>query len=217
MVGEIRTSTPYLFIHIPKTGGTSLARKLGHFREIRPGVHDHRTIVEMQEITKWQVEPGARGPTLRERFDRRAQVVAPPTFAASFKFTIVRNSWSRVHSWYRNVARDPGHRAKLGAADDLPFSEFVEHHLGESGARTQLHWLRDRTGEIPLDFIGRFEHYDRDVAYILEQLGLDGGPVPHLMAGDTAPYTDAYDKRSRQLVADFYAEEIDHFGFNFGE
>ena len=39
-----------IYIHIPKTAGTSIEYKFGHFKELKRGVQDHRTIGEMEPV-----------------------------------------------------------------------------------------------------------------------------------------------------------------------
>lgn len=39
-----------IFIHIPKSAGTSIEQTLGHFKQLKRGVQDHRTIREMEPM-----------------------------------------------------------------------------------------------------------------------------------------------------------------------
>ena len=40
-----------IYIHIPKTAGSSVEKKLGLYNELSWGVQDHRTIRDIQPIT----------------------------------------------------------------------------------------------------------------------------------------------------------------------
>ncbi|MDT0556031.1 hypothetical protein [Patiriisocius hiemis] len=42
----------FIFIHNFKTGGTSIEKKLGHFNSLKRDVQDHRTIREIEALTK---------------------------------------------------------------------------------------------------------------------------------------------------------------------
>jgi hypothetical protein len=79
-----------------------------------------------------------------------------------------------------------------------------------------MYWLRDIAGEIPLDFIGRFENLESEFAHVGEHLGLDHPQLPKLVSGGNSPSCDeVYDDRTRALVRKRYEEEIEYFDFEF--
>lgn len=191
-----------LFVHIPKTAGTSIEEALGGLAGLRlgpgkvvpRGTQDHRTIMEL----------------------RRA--MPPGAFAQYFRFSFVRNPWARVASWYKNVVNDPNHRAQFGVREACPFPEFLEQQAEIFGMQPQLHWLREKDGSIPLDFIGRFERLEEDFARVCNRLGIPDSSLPHLTRQrDRRPYSAIYDETTRRIVADRYGEEIAMFGYRFAE
>jgi len=40
-----------IYIHIPKTAGTSIEKKLGHFETLTYNIQDHRTLQEVELIS----------------------------------------------------------------------------------------------------------------------------------------------------------------------
>ena len=183
-----------VFVHIPKTGGTSIEQALGHFDELERNAQDHRPLYELREA------------------------MSEPDFGAWFKFAFVRNPWARIASWYKNVITDELHQQNFGVSPDCTLEQFLTDHRGIFGMQKQLHWLRDRDGSIPLDFIGRFERLLDDWAVVCDRLGQGPIELPHLIvAKDKRPYTALYDDTTRKLVAERYAEEIEMFGYRFGD
>jgi hypothetical protein len=181
-----------IFVHIPKTGGTSIAKALGHFDQVAYGVQDHRTIVELRHTTS------------KHDFERY------------YKFTIVRNPWDRVVSWYKNVTTDAIHRDRFRIQENCSLRDFLTEHGSIWGLQSQLHWIREPDGNIPLDFIGRFERLSEDFGHVCERLGLREVRLPHLFqAYDTTPYMALYDHQTRSIVAHRYAEEIEMFRYSF--
>lgn len=219
-------SHPYrcIFIHIPKTAGTSIEYKLGHFKELKRGVQDHSTVRDLEPLSLLQTVPLLLKGELKWLY-RRARYsmngrsrVSPQQFRSYFKFTFVRNSWSRVFSWYKNVMRDQAHRHTLGVSDHCSFDEFLKRHLRHWLIQSQLYWIRDFKEGIPLDFIGRYETLERDFAHVCEVLGLKGDPtLPHLLPGNNEYYAPFYNEPMKDIVAKAYADEIKLFQFEFGQ
>lgn len=199
-----------IFIHIPKTAGTSIEKKLGHFETLEAGVQDHRTIRQIQP------EPQ---PVWKEWFATSdAQNVTARQFRSYYKFSFVRNPWARAFSWFRNVMDDPNHRAKHQVPDDCSFGDFLKNHSDQWAMRPQLHWLEAKDGSIPLDFVGRFENLNQDFEIVGERLGLEDKSLPTLMMreGERPSYVSHYDSELEELVRARYEKEIDHFEYQFG-
>ncbi|MBX3727856.1 MAG: sulfotransferase family 2 domain-containing protein [Candidatus Sumerlaeia bacterium] len=217
-----------IFIHIPKTGGTSIERKLGHFKEYKRGVQDHRTIREVEPLTIPALMRLLRQPVahqsrkahlrryLRSTFRGDAELT-PEQYQSYLKFTIVRNPWARVFSWYHNVIRDPVHRQQFGVAEDCSFESFVLRHMSDAQhpLMPQLYWLRDSRGQVPMDFVGRFFRLQSAFEHVCDALGIEDARLPRLLPGSGLDYRDFYTDQMIRLVGDRYRDDIDFFGFEF--
>jgi hypothetical protein len=190
-----------VFVHIPRTGGTSIEKALGWipdgavgpYQTVPHGSQDHRRVGEFRSA------------------------LSAADFAGYFKFTFVRNPWDRAVSWYKVVLKDPVHLKNLNIPADCSFRDFLLAKEAVWGLQPQLYWIREPDGGIPLDFIGRFENLKQDYAQVCERLGIRDPDLPHLIeARDKRPYPTFYDAELQTLVGQRYAEEIDLFGYRFG-
>ncbi|MEO0368193.1 MAG: sulfotransferase family 2 domain-containing protein, partial [Pseudomonadota bacterium] len=138
-----------------------------------------------------------------------------------FKFAFARNPWDRMVScWLEKVCKKNYfglHENKLLEARNnfLYFLRWVE---SKDLNQADQH-LRLQTALFPiehLDFLGRMETFAKDMARVIERLEIEREEIPKL---NTSPprthYRDYYNDETRDLVASFYAQDIELLGYEF--
>ena len=213
--GPIWTSTirhdhEFIFVHIPKTAGTSIHTALGDLprkpfegRRRSQKIHKHTRAAEIR------------------------RVVGDDVWSRYFVFAFVRNPWDLMASsyrwWLEKADRFPElaeHRQAIGEMEG--FSAFLKSHYGREWINefqgNMLDWLegegRDE-GRIIVDFVGRVETIDADWRTICERGNLPFRPLPHENITQRGSYRDLYDDEARALVAERFAREIARFGYEF--
>jgi len=219
----ISKSLQCVYIHIPKTGGTSIESKLGfHHGDELKRAQDHRRLRNVESGT-WPPSRNAFGPVDFLHFlnQRLKGVFAGfdsltySEYCAFYKFAIVRNPWDRIYSWYRNVLRDPSHQKELGVISDCDFAEFVNGHLDIWALNSQLDWIVDSSGEVAVDFVGRFESLQDSFDQIGRTLGISDTELPVLLHSGNADYRKAYSTALVDIIATKYEREISMFDYSF--
>lgn len=69
------------------------------------------------------------------------------------------------------------------------------------------------------DFVIRYEHLQKDYREVCRRIGIPPSDLPQLKAGirkQRRPYTDYYTDETREIVARLHANDIRHFGYEFG-
>jgi len=80
----------------------------------------------------------------------------------------------------------------------------------------QLQWLVDKEGQIAVDFIGRFENLSADFQIVAKSLGVDVA-LPHVKSSRRGPYHEYYDSRLKDIISEVFADDIEYFGYQFAE
>lgn len=212
-----------IFIHVPKTGGTSIELLLTGYDWIAENADDYE--VYLRERDSWRVT----GSTLHQRapgyFDRSSRIKhATQSMARAIygehwstyrKVTFVRDPWARAVSIYRHGLRDAPEHMPASFAEWLGQPVVFDH----VGRRVFQQFVTEWD---ELDFVGRFEHFDRDVVALLEMLGVevDAGQLPHETHGSTPVDHRSYydgDDDLIAVVAQHCESDIERFGYRFDD
>ena len=210
----------YMFIHIPKNAGVAMYRApaLRH-RIIRAERFFHKSRAYTRDVAEMMQKRGehhgfqhARWRDLHPKVQARLKAVA-----------LVRNPWARVVSRYRfaRTAIENGKSPPDYIADT--FEGFLEErhkygnlpfywHRAIRGWYPQADYVTDEAGTLRADVL-RVEQMDSDV---VRYFGLDA-PIARRNAsiGPKRSYRDYYTPETIQIVADWYAADIELFGFDF--
>ncbi len=145
-----------------------------------------------------------------------------------FKFTFVRNPYSRLVSCYENKY----HRDKeLGYVDRLCYDSYLmgymkrdggfEHFLKKVCALpdfiadkhfcSQYRMIYDRRGRCMLDFVGHFERLEEEYAPIQQKYGLL--PILRYNVTKKVNWMDYYTRETARLVHDKFREDFQAFDY----
>lgn len=194
----------YMFVHIPKTGGTSLKHALAGY-----DIRDRTTADAAQAVC-------VQGHRTLAELDRHAEAIGVEPL---FRFTVVRNPWDRLLSLFSYLTSGgSGSFIDLRRAAEIwpyrgDFRRFVLEGLPRMPLRwhfrPQTYWIGDRAEDIArLDFIARYERLGADYEIIRERVGA-AAPLPRLRPSTHPPFADCYDAEMVRIVGAVYARDIE--------
>jgi hypothetical protein len=206
----------YVFVHIPKTGGTALTLAL----EARARADDI-LIGDTPKARARRRRLAALRPAGRLwKHSTLADIdgiLGADELAAMFTLTLVRNPWDRAVSyWHWLRAQSFAHPA-VGLAKSLGFRAFLAHPQTAASLRRWPcgAYMRDAGGVERCRLFARLERLEDDLAPFWAHLGFRLA-VPRANAGGRpADWRPFYDDRTAAMLADLCAEDIARFGYRF--
>ena len=211
----ISYSHRFIFIHIYKVAGTSIADSLARYtakgldrrspmlRFLRSlGVHH---LVPRQKLRRARAQRHATARAIRAE-------LPPEIFDAFYKFAFVRNPWDWQVSLYHFALNDPSHAQHQFTKSFGSFEKYLEWRVN-GHYRLQRDFVVDDEGRLIVDFVGRYETLARDFATICERVGIDNPRLPHHRPSAHRDYRTYYTPSTAALVAEAFKEDIEFFGY----
>ena len=190
-----------IFIHIPRCAGTSIEKSI---------------------IGKdwWHVEP-----TTKHILASTAKNLYTDYWDDYFKFSFVRNPWSRMVSMAK-YPKEYGPKIVKNKLNLINYKKLYPN--GEIDPRMKLNSKNPNSLKNSvylniidrhIDFIGHFENLQHDFEVVCNAIRFKGP----LTREETSPfakhkhYTEYYDEETKSIVAEKYAKDIEYFGYKFGK
>jgi len=179
----------FIFIHIPRTGGSSIEVSLKKGLETLQGNNTLGTFLGKH----WK--------------SSEYKASKPSEWKSFFKFTFVRNPWDRVISIYEFLKIHEGHPQRTSKE----FKEWLFSIKPNCNAYMPQSWYIDEA----VDFIGRYETLQEDWAYVLSNVfpsNYQTTPLPHV--NKTERHGNYHDLETIDFVSNYYRDDIDSFGYS---
>ncbi len=207
-----------IFVHIPRTGGTSLEDMLWPDKESRTEADLWMGFVDPYRN---RYQTGGLQHLLGSQI---RDVVGPETFSRYFKFALVRNPWDKAVSQYFYMKKRRDLMDYIGMEEGDDFRRYLSLIISKKHVQweDQYKFIYDNDGHLLVDFVGRFENYRADVTEILNRLkirtrllGMPLRKLLHINKTSRSHYSEYYDSESRQFISNFYQKDIELFGYRF--
>ena len=211
----LSTEPPFLFLHVPKTGGSSIEETLYSY-------------------TTWGFHTITHGVVLQYKHWLNKDL-----FDSLFKFAFVRNPWDLQVSCYLYYVVQNNIDMTFEEYIKWKFTGNIldmESRLPKEDPNVNIEWLRscfyvhrtpqnyfliDEAGNYLVNYIGSFEkiqdHYDN----ICQNIGIETSTLSHLNYSHhrdrSITFQEYYTPETKKLVEERYSMDIKTFGYSFDQ
>jgi len=197
-----------IFIHIPRTGGTSIEEGIWPARRGPESLwmgfidehHNKYQTGGLQHLLAKQIK----------------EEVGSNVFNSYWKFSVVRNPWDRIISQYFYTQRKSRIQEFLGVEKIESLEEYLELIQKKKYVHWEEQWkfLYDDSENCLVDSIYRFESLGATIEKIFRDLNISK-EVPHINKTKHSHYSEYYTPETKELVAELYATDILTFNYEF--
>ncbi len=207
-----------IFIHIPKTAGSSIERALmqssGEFRFFKPEDFNVEKlpphVYGYNGINRWDIKH------LPARFLK-------DSYNDYFKFCFVRNPWDLVVScyfWWIQQTKMEFRKLQGKLLEKIGFTNYAVScytdyineifHCGMG----QCYWIMDEDNKTAIvDYIGHFENLQEDFNTVCEIVGIEKIQLATVNKSEHKPFYEYYDDTVAKLIEYKYMWDVKRFGY----
>lgn len=201
-----------LFLHIPKTGGTTVEKMIfpNHSFSTEP---DYSTLYGWDDRFGW---------LNHLTMDQIIELCPNLDLREYLIVTVVRNPWDRLVSEY--------HWKSSISGLQISFIEYVRLlHLGETESiqeyyrspiafeqhiRPQVHYFGQSIEDAAT--ILRFENFEHEVKEMLRECCVTSESIPRIRTSIHAHYTHYYNSRTIDMVGNLYPDDVKRLNYSYG-
>ncbi|MBT9097362.1 sulfotransferase family 2 domain-containing protein [Methylovulum psychrotolerans] len=221
----INHSHKFIFVHIPKTAGTSLTsalEKYTHYCDLEIGGTAFGEQIQSPYRKRFGLAKHSTAKEIRN-------VLGTVAWAQTFSFSFVRNPFSRCLSTYHFLRKWDAPNSEISrkirgfnSFDDYVLSDIWQETNGPDELfRPQIYWLRANinTNSLLVDFVGQVERINEDFATILHSIGIPESKrpstLPKLNSSQPSALTDIKNQAVIDKIITKYRADFETFGYPY--
>lgn len=179
----------FIFIHINKTGGSSVTKALNI-------PFEHKTAIEkIEEIGQKRWNRKLTFTIIRNPWDK---VVSHYHYRVQRNHNDLRNKPIEFKDWVKHT---------YGNQDTF-------YYDAPKMFMPQIDWIADEKDEILVDEVIHFEYLASEFDDLLKKLGVKR-TLPHMKKSSRGNYREYYDKETIEIVRNWFDRDIKKFGYQF--
>lgn len=200
----------FIFFHVHKVAGTSISHAL------RPYASWPCESLQTKLLQRLGYVASARNFTDHVTAAELRAAIDSKTFEQYYKFAFVRDPWDWQVSLYLYILKNQNHANHTVVKAMSGFEEYLTWRTAQPSHKPwslQKNFVTDSTGQLIVDFVGRYETLHDDFETALKRIGLSAC-LPHLNRTQSVDYRDFYTETTSSLLADYYQDDVELFGYH---
>ena len=229
----------FVFIHPPKVGGNTIHTVLKDYYSINVRAINNRAGIGQGLVVYRKHEQDT------DKHSKLTKIYKMfPQARDYYKFSIMRNPWDRVASWFswwntaipaEDTCRDFKvfvQRLAQAFDDRLAFNEgggvvpsFMRASAGdweiEDALQPLASWWKGDSGQLAVDFLIKFENYENGLREVCKKLDISIEKIPRINASGNKNYRDFYrnengfDEEAIEKVRRVFKEDLKIINYKF--
>ena len=203
----------FLFVHVPKTAGSSVTAALQPFCDQPEKVWFNRMLSSVGLNVNWLGPVAWRRGRKHTTAGQMRRMYPLELFQEYYKFAFVRNPWDLMVSYYHFIQSRTEHHRSTKVLKLDSFEAYLAYEIKRDKI-SQTRFLMDANGELLVDYVGCFESLAEHFNVIRSALNIDA-ELEHRNSSNHRDYQSYYDATTRQMVAEHWRQDIEQFGYSF--
>lgn len=203
---------PFLFVHIDKAAGSSIALALQPMESRRKSSRWRKRLLWLGGLNRLGLYRELEFPAHAHAIEAK-RCLPPRVYNSLFKFAFVRNPWDRLVSRYAYLLKVEDHPRHQFVKRMKGFDDYVAWEIRRAKF-FQHTYVTDRDGKLIVDFIGYYERLQEDFAKVAARLNVKA-ELPRFNTSSHRDYRTYYSPATRELVGNYFKQDIELFGYDF--
>lgn len=191
----ISHSKKFIFVHIPKTGGSSVEVSLSRYSE--------QSIKTFRKRTSGMIDTVLRGKPEKHASAMEIKKIFPDIFDSYFKISVIREPLERLLSLYFWVHPKIEFNRK-------EFLDWFQKSRHKRALWSINKFICDENNNLIVDKVVKFNNLTEGFEQVVKHLNIEA-KLPHLNKSKNSKYKQYIDSDLRLTINSFYQQEVKDF------